>query len=574
MSAETTQAYEVLARKYRPTSLSSLVGQDALVQTLSHAIETDRIPHAFVLTGIRGVGKTSTARIIARSLLCVGADEQGNTPVVEPCGVCSQCKAIATDSHVDVIELDAASRTGVNDVREIIESVQYAPVTGRYKLYIIDEVHMLSKSAFNALLKTLEEPPAHTKFIFATTEVQKIPVTILSRCMRFDLPRVSASNLAAHLKHITESEGITAEEAALEALAEAGDGSVRDSISLLDQAISHAGSGETLTLGAVHTMLGVTDANIAYSLLQQLSAGDVAASLQHAAQFYQEGGNPFYALDALLRLTHQLTEQQVLKQDVAHYASNEAQQQLFAQLAGELTIPVLSRVWQMCVQGKQEMQQADAPKQALDMLLVRISYAASLPTPEDLLAQVKKNSDASSISNSASNAPSTAPAVAASASMAEQPTQAQAPQQQNVPMPPPPSFATVRNMDDILHLLQQAGEPLLQSYLREMEINQLQLEERRIEVVPLPGMEKDVPGRIASILTKQTGSPWFVVLGQSQGKQSINSKAADAAQAAKQEAVQDVQVQKLLQAFPESKIVSVAPSQQIAYSTAAEENNS
>jgi DNA polymerase-3 subunit gamma/tau len=302
------QPYRVLARKYRPQTFAQLIGQEAMVRTLANAIKRDRLAHAFLMTGVRGVGKTSTARLIAKALNCIGPDGKGG-PTIDPCGQCEPCTAIAEGRHIDVIEMDAASHTGVDDVREIIEAVRYAAVSARYKIYIIDEVHMLSRNAFNALLKTLEEPPAHVKFLFATTEVDKLPVTVLSRCQRFDLRRIPSEMLAGHFAHVCECEGVSAEEEALAMVAAAAEGSVRDGLSILDQAIAHADlDGEGLVQAArVRDMLGLADKSAQRSLLTAILAGDGTALLGHVAQQFALGVEPSALMRGIMAGVHRVT---------------------------------------------------------------------------------------------------------------------------------------------------------------------------------------------------------------------------------------------------------------------------
>ncbi|MFO1058299.1 MAG: DNA polymerase III subunit gamma/tau [Dongiaceae bacterium] len=375
-------AYRVLARKYRPTSFRQLIGQEAMVRTLTNAIASGRLAHAFVLTGVRGIGKTTTARIIARGLNCVGSDGQGK-PTADPCGACEHCRAIAEDRHVDVLEMDAASRTGVGDIRELIESVRYRPVSARYKVYIIDEVHMLSNSAFNALLKTLEEPPAHVKFVFATTEARKIPVTVLSRCQRFDLRRVEAEVLAAHFGRIAEAEGATVAPTALALIARAADGSVRDGLSLLDQAIALADGpiGEQL----VRDMLGLADRSQLFELYDQVMRGDAAGALGLVAALYAAGADPASLVQDLLDLTHWLTRLKLAPAAAELPTVPETERVRGKAMAGRLGMGQLTRAWQMLLKGLGEVQQAPAPLQALEMLLVRLTHAAELPSPAALV---------------------------------------------------------------------------------------------------------------------------------------------------------------------------------------------
>ena len=384
---ENTQ-YVALARKYRPQNFEDLLGQDALVQTLTNAIKNNRLHHAYILTGIRGVGKTTTARLIARAINCIGPDGNGG-PTIHPCGECENCKAIAASRHIDVIELDAASKTGVDDMREILDGVRYKPVSARYKVYIIDEVHMLSKSAFNALLKTLEEPPAHVKFIFATTEIRKVPVTILSRCQRFDLQRLSIETLITLFKKVLTAENISFEEDALHAVARAADGSARDGLSMLDQAIV-LGDGK---VGAetVKNMLGLADRQQSGKLYEQLLSGDVAAVLQTLQTLYANGATPILVLQDLIEITHLLAKVKVLPEFMKDASLSEADRELCKKLNGA-PISILSKIWQMLIKGLSELQYATVQNDALEMILIRIAYSASLPTPAAMLEELKKKS--------------------------------------------------------------------------------------------------------------------------------------------------------------------------------------
>ncbi|HUC72799.1 MAG TPA: DNA polymerase III subunit gamma/tau, partial [Stellaceae bacterium] len=379
-------AYRVLARKYRPQTFAELIGQDAVVRTLANAIETGRIAHAFILTGVRGVGKTTTARIIARALNCVGADGAGG-PTAAPCGECAHCRSIAEDRHVDVIEMDAASRTGVDDIRELTDGVRYRPVSARYKVYIIDEVHMLSKNAFNALLKTLEEPPPAVVFVFATTEIHKVPVTVLSRCQRFSLRRVPAEMLAEHYRRVAEAEAVEAEPAALALIARAADGSVRDGLSLLDQAI--ALSGGRVAESAVRDMLGIADRGRVFDLLEAVLRGEAAAALAQLDRLYEEGADPLLVLQDLLDLSHFLTRLKLAPEAGTGDPIAEGDRERARPLADKLSIPALARVWQMLLKGLGEVQEAPAPIQAAEMVLVRLAYVADLPAPAELVRSLQ-----------------------------------------------------------------------------------------------------------------------------------------------------------------------------------------
>ncbi len=379
----------VLARKYRPQVFADLIGQEALVKTITNAIATNRLAHAYMLTGIRGVGKTSSARIIAKGLNCIGEDGQGGmTP--NPCGKCRHCLDIAADSHIDVIEIDAASNTGVDNVREIIEGAKYNPVSARFKIYIIDEVHMLSKQAFNALLKTLEEPPARIKFIFATTEIRKVPITILSRCQRFDLRRLDEQLLSDHLGKITASEGATAEEEALHLIARAGDGSVRDSLSLLDQAITQF-NGDIKTAD-IRDMLGLADRSGLFDLYEAIMSGQVADALNLLDNQYNQGADPLVITQDMMDLTHWLTRVKIMPELANDLTVPETERVRGKKMAETLSMASLTSVWQMLLKGILEVKGADNALKTLEMLVVRLAYAADLPSPAQMIEDIKKNS--------------------------------------------------------------------------------------------------------------------------------------------------------------------------------------
>lgn len=401
-------AYRVLARKYRPQTFSELIGQDAMVQTLGNAIKRDRLAHAFLLTGVRGVGKTSTARLIAKALNCIGPDGHGG-PTIDPCGVCEPCRAIAEGRHIDVIEMDAASHTGIDDIREIIEASRYAAVSARYKIYIIDEVHMLSKAAFNGLLKTLEEPPAHVKFLFATTEVNKVPVTVLSRCQRFDLRRIPAEKLAEHFAHVAQAEGVEAEPEALALIARAAEGSARDGLSILDQAIAHAGlEGGGVRAEAVRQMLGLSDRGAIRTLFGLLLAGDAAGALAALRGQYDLGVDPQAVLRTLLETVHGVTLAK-LGSDAGAGQSAEEREALAEWTS--LSFPALHRLWQLLLRGHDEVAKAALPIEACEMALLRVIHAAQLPDPGELARQLA-NGGVAVAAAAAPSAPTPGPSAA------------------------------------------------------------------------------------------------------------------------------------------------------------------
>jgi DNA polymerase-3 subunit gamma/tau len=376
------QPYRVLARKYRPQSFDALIGQDAMVRTLGNAIKRDRLAHAFLLTGVRGVGKTSTARLIAKALNCIGPDGKGG-PTIEPCGECEPCRAIAEGRHIDVVEMDAASHTGVDDVREIIEAVRYAAVSARYKVYIIDEVHMLSKNAFNALLKTLEEPPAHVKFLFATTEVNKVPVTVLSRCQRFDLRRIPAEALAAHFGEVARTEGVEIEPEALALIARAAEGSARDGLSILDQAIAHGAGG--VTASQVRDMLGLSDRGAIRKLLGLLLAGDARGALAALKDQYDLGVEPSAVLRGLLESVHGITRFKVGGADDPAQSAEE--REAYGEYSS-LSYAAVHRLWQLLLKGLAEVHAAPMPLEAAEMALLRVVHASELPDPASLIEKL------------------------------------------------------------------------------------------------------------------------------------------------------------------------------------------
>ena len=390
MAEENNNQYVVLARKYRPQNFDDLLGQEALVQTLTNAIKNNRLHHAYILTGIRGIGKTTTARIIAKALNCIGKDGQSG-PTIRPCGVCENCQAIAAGRHIDIMELDAASRTGVDDIREILDGVRYKPTNARYKIYIIDEVHMLSKNAFNALLKTLEEPPSHVKFIFATTEIRKVPITVLSRCQRFDLQRLSIENLTALFTRILEKEQISAEAEALQIIAKAADGSARDGLSMLDQAIS-LGAGKVET-DIVKNMIGLADRNQTFELFEYLVSGQTDKLLANSQEQYKNGANPLTILQDLVNITHMIAKAKIIPSSIDESSLSENEKELCKRLAPQISIAILSKVWQMLIKGISELSIAPVQIDAMEMVLIRIAYSANLPTPQELLNDIKKNSN-------------------------------------------------------------------------------------------------------------------------------------------------------------------------------------
>ena len=476
--AETNEnnQYVALARKYRPQNFEDLLGQDALVQTLTNAIKNNRLHHAYILTGIRGVGKTTTARLIARAINCIGPDGQGG-PTIHPCGECETCKAIAADRHIDVIELDAASKTGVDDMREILDGIRYKPVSARYKVYIIDEVHMLSKNAFNALLKTLEEPPAHVKFIFATTEIRKVPVTILSRCQRFDLQRLSIETLTTLFKKVLTAEKVTFEEEALNMVARAADGSARDGLSMLDQAIV-LGDGKVES-ETVKNMLGLADRQQSGELYEKLLSGDIQGVLQTLQTLYTNGATPMLIMQDLIEITHLLAKVKVIPDFINDASLSETDRALCKNLS-TAPISILSKIWQMLIKGLSELQYAAVQIDALEMILIRIAYSAALPTPAALLEELKKKSGLKN------NGTATA-AVDSLGSDSQK--------------------ITLDTTDDMLKLMTAKKQPLLM-YAVKNDISFKSFENGKIHIAVSEQADKNLIYNLRTFLEKETGNTW------------------------------------------------------------------
>lgn len=522
--------YVVLARKYRPQNFEDLLGQDALVQTLTNAIKNNRLHHAYILTGIRGVGKTTTARLIAKALNCTGLDGKGG-PTIHPCGVCENCKAIAAGRHIDVMELDAASRTGVDDIREILDGVRYKPTNARYKIYIIDEVHMLSKNAFNALLKTLEEPPAHVKFIFATTEIRKVPVTVLSRCQRFDLQRLTIEDLTKLFNKIVAAENLKAEDEALHMIAKAADGSARDGLSLLDQAIS-LGAGVVKT-DIVKEMIGLADRSQTFELFEKLVLGDTKETIIKLQEQYKNGANPTTLLQDLINITHLLAKTKLVPSFVNDPSLSEAEKELCQRLGAKVSIAVLSKMWQMMIKGLGELQVAPVQIDALEMILIRIAYSASLPTPYELLNDVKKNSNLS-LSRPAAAATS-APAPVFRAAPAAEP---------DSELSNTPKFQAFDRLTDLVNYLEQKKMPLAEYALK----NDVSVSEFSNGFIKMTVSEKIHPDFILNlhkILTEATGLTWKIELSRG----ALGVTLADLERAAEEEEKRNIMEYPLVKAI-------------------------
>lgn len=537
--------YRVLARKYRPRNFDELIGQDALVRTLKNAIDSGRVAHAFMLTGVRGVGKTTTARIIAKALNYKGPDGKSG-PTTGSTDDCSLCRAITEDRHPDVIEMDAASHTGVENMREILDGVRYAPTEARYKIYVIDEVHMLSKSAFNALLKTLEEPPPHVKFIFATTEIRKVPLTVLSRCQRFDLRRVDIPTLSDHFLNICKKEKVKAEDEAIAQIARAADGSVRDGLSLLDQAISLG--GEKITAQLVTDMLGLGDRARTLDLLEKALTGDMPEALKIMDEMYRSGGDPLVLVQDLLDFTHLLTKIRAIPK-----AKNEDKR--LAALAAELSMPTLGRTWQILLKGLNEVQNAPAPHAAAEMIIIRLAYAADLPDPVDLIRKLKDQPASTNGQTMVAAAPPRdyAP-VARTPKGSTQAALAPGPQIQGE--------HAVRNLEDIVSLLGEAGEVMLSSQIYQ-SVHLVRLEEGRLEIRPHEHAPPKLAQELGPILTKLTGRRWMVSISGLPGEPTLAERKQNARAAEFAEALALPEVAQILAIFPGAQLTDI---------TAREEN--
>ena len=548
--------YRVLARKYRPTTFGELIGHDTLVRTLTNAFNSGRIAHAFMLTGVRGVGKTTTARLIARALNCVGLDGTGG-PTMDPCGQCDPCRSIAEDRHPDVIEMDAASRTGIDDIRELIDGVRYRPVSARYKIYIIDEVHMLSKAAFNALLKTLEEPPPDIKFVFATTEINKVPVTVLSRCQRYTLPRIPEAMLAEYYGTLAVREQVEVEPAALALIARAADGSVRDGLSILDQAIA-LGFGQTITETAVRDMLGVADRGLTFDLFELLMGGDAPGALTLLESLYNGGTDPTMVVQDLLDITHFITRLKLERpNDPASAAAplgDGQDRRRGLVMAGKLGIAVLARTWQMLLKGLAEVQSAPQPLKAAEMALIRLVFVADLPPPAEILKALQNGGARPATSGGAApnggggNAPRamTEPVhrpmavIAGGAVALREPIAADA-------TPGPVNFAAV------MELLAESREGILYGQLTSC-LHLVRFEPGHIEFRPTADAPRDLSTRLGQFLLESTGRRWLISVSRDEGQPTLREQAAARTAARLAEVAAHPLIQAALLAFPGAAI--------------------
>ncbi len=544
--------YVVLARKYRPQNFEDLLGQDALVQTLTNAIQNNRLHHAYILTGIRGVGKTTTARLIARALNCTGADGKGG-PTIHPCGVCDNCKAIAAGRHMDVMELDAASHTGVDDIRELLDSARYAPTNARYKVYIIDEVHMLSKGAFNALLKTLEEPPAHVKFIFATTEIRKVPVTILSRCQRFDLQRLSVETLTQLFTKILANENIPAETEALDIIAKAADGSARDGLSLLDQTIVL--SNGNINTDVVKKMLGLADRSQTLTLFENLVNGNMEAVLKDISEQYTNGATPMIVLQDLINITHDLAKVKIIPALLNSTSLSEIEKKTFATLSTSCSLAVLSKIWQMLIKGISEINMAPSAVEALEMILLRVAYSASLPTPYEILNEVKKNSDLAGTSSvySGQSALLQNSAAAVPVSVPPSGTEKKNDLTATVSAGETSGFNTV---EDLLRYLEGTKKALIE-YSIKHDVCIREFSDGHIAMNIAPSIHQDFIMNLHKLLSEATGRQWEIEIIKGDLGETIADKEKSAAEATKKNVSEYPLVKKILEEFKGAKIETV-----------------
>ena len=567
--------YRVLARKYRPKDFDDLIGQGAMVRTLANAFEAGRIPQAWMLTGVRGVGKTTTARILARGLNYALAEDPKAGPTIRMPGLGLHCAAIMESRHIDVLEMDAASHTGIDDVRQIIDGIRYAPVSARYKVYIVDEVHMLSEKAFNAFLKTLEEPPPHAKFVFATTEIRKVPVTILSRCQRFDLRRVEAGALIAHLRRICEAEAVAAEPEALAAIARAAEGSVRDSLSLLDQAIAH-GAGR-VAAETVRDMLGLADRARVIDLFESCMRGDAAAAFAELRAQHEAGADPSVVLQDLAEFTHLVTRLKVAPDSArADTGLSEAERARGGDFADRLSVRALSRAWQILLKAIPEVQAAARPLAAAEMALVRLIYAADLPTPDEALRQVREGG---ALAGAAPPRPAPGPSSGGPAvlravpeprplpearalpEIRQVPEARAVPEAHQVPAPSRQAPAAepalrLRRFEDVAALADAQRDITLKIAL-ERDVHLVRFEDGRIEFRLAEGGRPTLPNDLARALDLWTGRRWVVALSREAGEPTLAARAKAAVESRHQGAASHPLVQAVLKGFPGAQIIDV-----------------
>ena len=571
MTQSEKPAYQVLARKYRPETFADLVGQDAMVRTLKNAFAADRIAQAFIMTGIRGTGKTTTARIIAKGMNCIGADGTGG-PTTAPCGICEHCTAIMEGRHVDVMEMDAASNTGVANIREIIDSVHYRAASARYKVYIIDEVHMLSTGAFNALLKTLEEPPAHVKFIFATTEIRKVPVTVLSRCQRFDLRRIEPEEMIALMRRIAKAEGAEIAEDALALIARAAEGSARDATSLLDQAISH-GAGET-TAAQVRAMLGLADRGRVLDLFDMILRGDAAGALTELSAQYAEGADPMAVLRDLAEITHWISVVKITPEAAEDPTVSPDERHRGLALADQLAMRILTRLWQMLLKALDEVASAPNAMMAAEMAIIRLTHVADLPSPEELVRKLHQATPPSSPPPGGGGGPAQGAGARAAGGGASADASARHTSRHNpsgagagpvaaLAGEPQAALGRFPTFDHVVELIRANRDVKL---LVEVEtcVRLANYQPGRIEFAPTPEAERDLAQRLGQRLQHWTGNRWAVTVVNESSAQTI-AEIRDAAEIAlRNEALEHPLMQSVLASFPKARITAIRTAEQIA----------
>ena len=560
--------YRVLARKYRPSSFDDLIGQDALVRTVSNAFETGRIPQAWILTGVRGVGKTTTARILARALNYDLPDGSVKGPTIHMPVLGTHCQAIMESRHMDVLEMDAASHTGVDDVRQINDSVRYAPASARYKVYIIDEVHMLSTAAFNAFLKTLEEPPEHAKFVFATTEIRKVPVTVLSRCQRFDLRRVDADVLMKHLGNIAAKEGVEVEAEALGIIARAAEGSVRDSLSLLDQAIAHAAG--PVRAEAVRQMLGLADRTRVIDLFESLARGDIASAFREFRDQYDTGADPIVVLSDLAEFVNFVTRIKAVPELADNVAFSETERLRGREFAAKLSMRVLSRMFQMLLKGISEAQTATRPVIAAEMVLVRIAYVADMPTPDEAIRMIEQTGGASPVVAAASAPSRAGPGPATSSSAPSAMTRVQSasrsgpeasarPQMQLANAAPDTAAEPVRRITSFPELIALASEKrdVLTKSALEADVRLVRIEDGQLEVSLERHARRTLVSDLSRKLEQWTGRRWTVIVSNAPGQPTLREQSLAEKSQRERTAEADPRVREVLARFPGAKVVEV-----------------
>ncbi|MFJ5368516.1 DNA polymerase III subunit gamma/tau [Bosea sp. CER48] len=551
--------YRVLARKYRPAHFGDLIGQEAMVRTLTNAFAAGRIPQAWMLTGVRGVGKTTTARILARALNFQTPDGQGG-PTTDLSGFGIHCREIIEGRHIDVMEIDAASNNSVDNIRQINDAVRYAPVSARYKVYIVDEVHMLSTGAFNAFLKTLEEPPPHAKFIFATTEIRKVPITVLSRCQRFDLRRVEADVLVDHLAGICRAEGVDAEQEALAAVARAAEGSVRDSLSILDQAIAHA-AGQ-ITLDDIRSMLGLADRARVIDLFEAVMKGDIAAALGELRSQYDAGADPVVVLNDLAEFTHLVTRLKLVPEAVKDNSLAQAERVRGGDFAQRLSVRVLARTWQMLLKGIGEVKLADRPVMAAEMVLVRLAHAADLPTPDEALKMLRDGMGSAPAGNG--NGAPRPPSGGGNTALAARPILASAnPAPVAVARAVAAPAAIVASIEDVVALASQNREITLKIAL-ERDIRLVRFEPGRIEFSLAEGASRTLAQDLSRRLKEWTNQTWMVAVVNEEGGATLREQAAAAKDQRESDAAAHPSVKAVLERFPGARIVDVRDPRAIA----------